>query len=135
MSRKNKVSIVIVVNDDDEVLAIKRSDDCRSFKGYWNFPGGGVEIGESALSGAMRELFEETSLIVNKKDLYHFKSHKTPALDVKYFITFNYDGDILLNNESTDYKWYNLSKIKLNEFVPMPINMLDELEDFIREKR
>jgi len=135
MSRKYKVSSIIVVNEDGQVLAIKRSQKCRSFKGFWNFPGGGVEQNESAAEGAKRELYEETNLSIEKKDLHYFKKYYTPTLEVNYFITFVYNGDIILNEESTDYKWFNLSKIKLNEFIPLPVKMLDEIEDFIKENQ
>lgn len=135
MSRKYKVTSVIVINENEEVLCIKRSESCRSFKGYWNFPGGGVEQGESAVDGAIRELYEETNLTARKKDLHYFQKHYTPRLEINYFITFDYSGEIILNNESTEYKWLKPHKIKLNEFIPLPVKMLDEIEDFIKENQ
>jgi 8-oxo-dGTP diphosphatase len=32
--------------------------------GYWAFPGGGVDAGETALEAGLRELFEETSISI-----------------------------------------------------------------------
>ena len=42
------------------VLLIERGAD--PFKGHWAFPGGFLNIDESAQQGAKRELFEETGL-------------------------------------------------------------------------
>ena len=46
-----------------QVLLIERGND--PFKGYWAFPGGFMNMDESAESGALRELQEETGLVIN----------------------------------------------------------------------
>jgi mutator protein MutT len=49
----------IVRNDRDEVLLVRRADD-----GYWELPGGRIEVGESAMSAAVREVAEEASVAI-----------------------------------------------------------------------
>jgi mutator protein MutT len=46
----------------DECLIIQRSSTEGNFPGLWAFPGGKVEIGETAIDAVVRELAEETSL-------------------------------------------------------------------------
>jgi len=46
---------VIVVNDQDEILLIRRTDN-----GNWAVPGGGMDLGESITHTAVRETQEET---------------------------------------------------------------------------
>jgi 8-oxo-dGTP pyrophosphatase MutT (NUDIX family) len=46
---------VIVVNDQGEILMIRRTDN-----GNWAVPGGGVDLGESITETAVRETCEET---------------------------------------------------------------------------
>lgn len=48
---------VIVVNDKNEILLGKRTDN-----GYWDYPAGSMEIGESFEECARREVLEETGL-------------------------------------------------------------------------
>ena len=48
---------VIVVNGQDEVLMIRRSDN-----GNWAVPGGAVDLGESVPQAAIRETLEETGI-------------------------------------------------------------------------
>ncbi|MEQ4724930.1 NUDIX domain-containing protein [Nonomuraea sp. B19D2] len=49
---------VVVTNDADEVLLIRRSDN-----GNWALPGGAIDLGESIPQAAIRETLEETGII------------------------------------------------------------------------
>jgi mutator protein MutT len=49
----------IVRNDHDEVLLVRRVDD-----GYWELPGGRIEVGESAMSAVVREVAEEANVTI-----------------------------------------------------------------------
>jgi ADP-ribose pyrophosphatase YjhB (NUDIX family) len=48
---------VIVVNDQGEILLIRRTDN-----GNWAVPGGGMDLGESITDTAIRETEEETGI-------------------------------------------------------------------------
>ena len=48
---------VIVVNDQGQILLIRRTDN-----GNWAVPGGGMDLGESITQAAVRETFEETGI-------------------------------------------------------------------------
>ncbi len=57
------VGVVIVVKNDDKILFGKRL--VKVGHGQWGLPGGHLELGESMMAGAKRELLEETGLIVD----------------------------------------------------------------------
>lgn len=48
---------VVVVNDADEILLIRRSDN-----GNWAVPGGAIDLGESMVDAAIRETREESGI-------------------------------------------------------------------------
>ena len=55
-----KPTATLVCPNEDKILLVKRATDPG--KGEWGLPGGFIERGETAVEGALRELFEETQL-------------------------------------------------------------------------
>lgn len=53
------------VQNDDDVLLIRRAQHRRIFPGKVNGVGGHIEAGEDAAASAAREIYEETGLKVN----------------------------------------------------------------------
>jgi 8-oxo-dGTP diphosphatase len=51
-----------LVRAGDAVLLIQRGRP--PFQGYWSLPGGGVEVGETLAEAVVREVREETGLLV-----------------------------------------------------------------------
>ena len=58
-------SVTVVVNENNEYLLEERADD-----GFFDFPGGRIEEGETPKEAAERELLEETGLIVDESILF-----------------------------------------------------------------
>lgn len=54
----------IVVNDKEQILIQQRTDS-----DYWGLPGGGIEPGEEPAEAAIREVYEETGLVVEVTNL------------------------------------------------------------------
>lgn len=55
-------SVAAVVLNDASVLLVRRGQAPR--KGIWTFPGGAMEIGETAREACAREILEETGLAI-----------------------------------------------------------------------
>ena len=53
------VAFAIVRNGSGQVLLVRRTDD-----GYWELPGGRVEVGESASAAVVREVAEEAGVAI-----------------------------------------------------------------------
>jgi 8-oxo-dGTP diphosphatase len=54
---------------NDRVLMHKRADDKEKFPGFWLGPGGHVDAGEDVFSTSIREVQEETGVILQPKDV------------------------------------------------------------------
>lgn len=127
----NKAAVVILVNENDEVLVLKRSSRARSFAGYWNFPGGSVEKNEAIEEAAVRELSEEAGLKTTVDNLSFFDVVAFQYLTVYFFITNKFSGQVKINDESTEYRWISLNEINDIKFMPFSKKMIKDLENYI----
>ena len=74
-------SVVVLFNDKGEVLLEERADD-----GYFDFPGGSIDLKETAEEAASRELFEETGLVADSLELF-----KVYSGEITHYVYFNGD--------------------------------------------
>ena len=61
---ERRAARVLLVDDAGRVLLFHGFDPTRPGHDFWVTPGGGLEPGESAADGAVRELAEETGLLL-----------------------------------------------------------------------
>lgn len=106
---------VIFGYDDNniKVLLIQRGNE--PYKGHWAFPGGFMNIDETAEQCALRELEEETGLKdVKVEQFYTFTDvNRDPRERV---ISIAYYGKIQLSNvkgsdDADDAQWFSLDEI------------------------
>ena len=102
---------VFVVNQQSEVLLIRRSDN-----GFWALPGGCQNLGESARECAIRECREESGLIVEIEALlgvwsskcYEYKNY--PWKDNEFthllFSARSVGGELTTSEETTEAGWF-----------------------------
>lgn len=98
-------------NEKGEILLQRRSD-----KNEWGFPGGAIEIGESAKDTVIREIKEETGLDVIPQELigiYTGYFDEYPNGDKAQVISIFFDLKIVggcldeMNNESIELKYFS----------------------------
>lgn len=104
-------SDVFILNKKKEILLIKRSDN-----NLWALPGGCQDLGESSAEGAVREVFEETGLIIKLKELLGvFSSTKYEYIHYPWkenqFCHIFYSGEVVggfekTSEESKEIGWF-----------------------------
>lgn len=122
-----------IVNDG-EVLLQRRSDDDR-----WGFPGGAIELGESADEALVREITEETGLRVRVTALlgiYSKYRHVYPNGDIAqpittFFLCTPIGGELHAGDgESVDLRYFPLAGCP-----PLMNNQHDDALDDLRADR
>lgn len=64
-----KAAVFVIVKDDEDRVLLQRRAGTGFMDGYYDFPSGHVDMGESFTEAAVRELAEETGLHAGEKDL------------------------------------------------------------------
>ena len=107
-------SLVVILNENDEVLLLFRPAVARWAPLTWAFPGGKLEEGETPMQAAIRETKEETQLDVANLSNILLKLPK----DVHAFYTRDYKGNIEIDFEHLDWKW--VPRANIEKFVLAP---------------
>ena len=104
---------VLFVAPDGDILLLHRSGQEANYAGHWALPGGGVEDGESALDGALRECREEMAHDAEPNGAKLLDRVKTP--NGLAFSTFAVPAKEKfvpkLNEEHSGFTWAPLSAL------------------------
>ncbi|MCR5490905.1 MAG: NUDIX domain-containing protein [Bacilli bacterium] len=69
----------IIVDQDERVLLQKRSDN-----GLYGFTGGCLDLGETVIEGAIREVREECGISLRPEDLHLLTIQSGPKMEMNY---------------------------------------------------
>lgn len=83
MWRRMTIGARMMLVDGDHVLLVR-----QSYVRGWQFPGGGVEPGETALTAAMRETLEETGIQVLGQPRLFGVFHNNSGLSIRDHVCF-----------------------------------------------
>ncbi|MFA5023062.1 MAG: NUDIX domain-containing protein [Candidatus Paceibacterota bacterium] len=111
----------IIKDDQNRVLLCLRND-----YDLWNLPGGGLEKGETPWQGAIREVKEETGLDVEIVKLIGIYSKPDKDEIIFSFECKIIGGEITLNNEAKDIKWFAFDEIPKNT-SPKQVERISDL--------
>ncbi len=129
---------VILVNNRNEILLGKRADN-----GYWAYPAGSMELGESFEECARRETQEESGLLCGRLELLMLRSGKDtyyeyPNQDKVYFagavyICFEYSGEMKVQEEEViEQAFFPLDALPDN-LSPGTAEVIERVRDYLSE--
>ena len=121
-----KVVCGIIYKDDKILLCRKKVD--KPLGGYWEFPGGKVEFGESNEETLSRELMEELGMKVVVKSFFKSNIHFYENISIELiayncqFLESNYQ---LVDHDA--YEWLDINDLNNYKLAPADIPLVNEL--------
>lgn len=117
------IALKAVIWRDGKFLILKRTKNRQMEADLWEFPGGGLEIGEQYESALVREILEETALeanVVRPLSVWDAKRKDGTQVVGITFLCELTGGSLTLSNEHTDYAWIAPEEIdQFNVFSQM----------------
>ena len=78
-SRKHtEVAVGILIRPSDGALLLSTRPEGKPYAGYWEFPGGKIEAGETVEQALRRELEEELGIVIGSADVWRVTEHDYP---------------------------------------------------------
>jgi len=116
-----------VIVRDGRFLAARRSKSMR-WSGFWEFPGGKVEAGESLGQALRRELLEELSIAIDGFSLWKVKEKKSTqgAIRLFFHLVTDYSGTPM-PREGQELAWMTCEEALDYAFLPADEEILSEL--------
>ena len=139
--------LTFIVNEYNEILLLKGSENDPQFnKSFWYVVTGGCEECDSNREETVkREVKEETGLLTNNNIYLNWiLEYKSLGVQCKeyVYISFVNKANIILNEESIDYKWCKFDKFieQINWFgdkqiLEKVLNLAIKKHIFFREEK
>ena len=126
----NVVAGIIV--RQDRFLAARRSAS-MSEPGFWEFPGGKVEAGETLGQALARELEEELSIAIDAFSLWKVKEKKVKGRAIRLFfhLVTKFSG-APTPREGQELAWITCEEARGYAFLPADEEIVSELASYPR---
>ncbi|EKO3799201.1 8-oxo-dGTP diphosphatase MutT [Vibrio harveyi] len=130
MKRIHIVAAIIFNQDKSQIFITKRPDD-KHKGGFWEFPGGKVEQGESVEQAMIRELEEEIGITVTEQSLFEHLEYDYPEKSLKFdFMTVSQFDNQPYGREGQEGRWVDVAALL---DYPFPEANVPILERVIKE--
>lgn len=121
------VVVGVVPNGQNKILVTQRPVQ-KTYKGYWEFPGGKREANESPYETLVRELKEELDINVLAADPWKTMEYTYPdkVVFLDIWIVRSFSGE-LTGMEDQAFQWVALDKLQEIDFLPANKMILEEV--------
>lgn len=102
-----------VIEKNNKILMVQEAKE--KYYGQWNFPAGHVDMGETIIEGAIREVKEETGCDIKLTGVLPMKivyQKDFPTLIIEFTAELINETIKIDKNEILDVKWIDIEEIK-----------------------
>ena len=123
--------VAAVIRDNDRIFATQRG--YGNYKGWWEFPGGKIEAGETPQEALTREIREELDTLVEVGDLIACVEYDYPEfhLSMDCFWCTILEGNLHLN-EAEDARWLTKENLMSVKWLPADLEVLEVISKSIQ---
>ncbi len=127
-----KAAIAVIMDEQKRLLITQRAPHL-SKGGYWEFPGGKLELNESPELALIREVHEEVGLEILS---YHYlgvvsHSYDTYQVILYGYVVHQYRGEARCCESQTGIRWVSLDELSDYDFPEANRQLIDMLCDKI----
>ncbi|MBH0168088.1 NUDIX hydrolase [Fictibacillus sp. 18YEL24] len=128
MNVVNEIHVVVkgLILYQGQYLIVKRSDEDEIGAGTWECPGGKIEFEEGIEQALIREINEETRLVVSVDHILYAATFYTKPSRKVVLLTYLCQADtyeVQLSEEHSAYMWVTQEELKLH----LPQNIIENL--------
>ena len=127
----------VIFNKDGSLFLAKRGKEARNEKHKWEFPGGGVEFGETLANALVREVREEFGFVIEVVQLLEVVDHILPG-EKQHWVSPTYlcrykNGKprILEPHKCEEIGWFRLDTIPVKELTTASHTSLNILKKYL----
>jgi len=122
-----EVAAAVLTQPDGRVLLAQRPSG-KPYAGYWEFPGGKVEAGESLEAALARELHEELGIVVTRACRWITRVFEYPHAIVRlnFFRVFDWQGEPH-PHEGQVFSWQQPDAVEVTPLLPANFPVLKAL--------
>ena len=121
------VAVGVLIRQDGDFLLTTRPPG-KVYAGYWEFPGGKVELGEPSQQALVRELKEELDVIVSVDDFLCTVEYDYPSFHLTmhcFFCTIKSGELTLIEHKAA--KWLSKSELHSVNWLPADTSVIDAI--------
>ena len=124
------IKVVAAILQKEDKILIARKKQGKPLAGYFEFPGGKIEEGETPEESLIRELMEEMNIKIAVKEyigeiIYDYGNDK--VISLLGYTAEIIDGEIKLSDHDR-YEWVTLEQINNYKIAPADIPLIDKLK-------
>lgn len=119
--------VAAVIRDEDKIFATARG--YGDFKGWWEFPGGKIEKGETPQEALVREIKEELTGTIEVDELIHTIEYDYPTfhLSMDCFWAKLKEGQLILK-EAEAAKWLTKDELDSVNWLPADMELVKKIK-------
>ncbi len=119
-----------VMKHEDKIFATQRG--YGDFKGFWEFPGGKIEAGETPEQALKREIKEELNIDIEVGELISTVEYDYPKfhLTMHCFVCTLISGDMILKEHEAS-KWLTRDMLDSVDWLPADRDLIVRLKEII----